>query len=256
MLEDIATLTGGRAITEDLGIKLENLQLEDLGRAKRVKVDKENTTLIEGAGKTSALNGRIAQIKKQIEDSDSDYDREKLQERLAKLSGGVAQINVGAATETEMKEKKARVEDALHATKAAREEGIVAGGGVALLRALSALDKMKLSGDEQIGVEIVKRTLEEPARQIAENAGQEGSVIVQRIKAEKNNVGFNAEKLEFEDMFEAGVIDPTKVVRTALQNASSIASLLLTTEAVITELPEKEKAPAMPGGGHGGGEMY
>ena len=255
MLEDIATLTGGRAITEDLGIKLENLQLEDLGRAKRVKVDKENTTIIEGAGKTSAINGRIAQIKKQIEDSDSDYDREKLQERLAKLSGGVAQINVGAATETEMKEKKARVEDALHATKAAREEGIVAGGGVALLRALSVLDKMKLSGDEQIGVDILKRVLEEPARQIAENAGQEGSVIVQRIKAEKNNVGFNAEKLEFEDMFEAGVIDPTKVVRTALQNASSIASLLLTTEAVITELPEKEKA-SMPGGGHGGGEMY
>ena len=256
MLEDIATLTGGRAITEDLGIKLENLQLEDLGRAKRVKVDKENTTIIEGGGKTSAINGRIAQLKKQIEDSDSDYDREKLQERLAKLSGGVAQINVGAATETEMKEKKARVEDALHATKAAREEGIVAGGGVALLRALPALDKLKLSGDEQIGVEIIKRALEEPARMIAQNAGQEGSVIVQRIKQEKNNVGFNAEKLEFGDMFEAGVIDPTKVVRTALQNASSIASLLLTTEAVITEIPEKEKASAPGGHGGGGGMDY
>ena len=255
MLEDIAVLTGGRALTEDLGIKLENVQLEDLGRAKRIKVDKENTTIIEGAGKTSAINGRIAQIKKQIEDTDSDYDREKLQERLAKLSGGVAQINVGAATETEMKEKKARVEDALHATKAAREEGIVPGGGVALLRCLLALEKLKLSGDEQIGVEIVRRALEEPARQIAENAGQEGSVIVQRIKSEKGNIGFNAEKLEFADMLEDGVIDPTKVVRTALQNASSIASLLITTEAVVTEIPEKEKASPMPGGGHGG-EMY
>ena len=255
MLEDIAVLTGGRALTEDLGIKLENVQLEDLGRAKRIKVDKENTTIIEGAGKTSAINGRIAQIKKQIEDTDSDYDREKLQERLAKLSGGVAQINVGAATETEMKEKKARVEDALHATKAAREEGIVPGGGVALLRCLPALEKLKLSGDEQIGVEIVRRALEEPARQIAENAGQEGSVIVQRIKSEKGNIGFNAEKLEFADMLEDGVIDPTKVVRTALQNASSIASLLITTEAVVTEIPEKEKASPMPGGGHGG-EMY
>ena len=257
MLEDIATLTGGRAITEDLGVKLENIQLEDLGRAKRVKVDKENTTIIEGAGKTSAINGRIGQIKKQIEDTDSDYDREKLQERLAKLSGGVAQINVGAATETEMKERKARVEDALHATKAAREEGIVPGGGVALLRSLSVLEKLKLHGDEQIGVDIVRRALEEPARQIAQNAGQEGSVIVQRIKEEKTNVGFNAEKLEFADMLDAGIIDPTKVVRTALQNAASIASLLITTEAVVTEIPEKEKsAPAgMPGGGHGG-EMY
>mgnify|MGYP001613524513 FL=1 len=219
-----------------------------------MKIDKENTTIIEGGGKTSAINGRIAQIKKQIEDTDSDYDREKLQERLAKLSGGVAQINVGAATETEMKEKKARVEDALHATKAAREEGIVAGGGVALLRCLPALEKLKLSGvDEQLGVEIVKRALEEPARQIAENAGEEGSVIVQRLKAEKTNVGFNAESREFADMFEAGVIDPTKVVRTALQNASSIASLLLTTEAIITELPEKEKDKAPMPGGHGGG---
>jgi len=254
MLEDIAILTGGRAITEDLGIKLENVQLEDLGRAKRIKVDKENTTIIEGAGKTSAINGRIAQIKKQIEETDSDYDREKLQERLAKLSGGVAQINVGAATETEMKERKARVEDALHATKAAREEGIVPGGGVALLRTLPALERLRLSGDEQIGVEIVRRALEEPARQIAENAGQEGSVIVQRIKTEKTNVGFDAEKLEFTDMLEAGVIDPTKVVRTALQNASSIASLLITTEAVVTEIPEKEKEKMPPPGGHG--DMY
>ena len=252
MLEDIAILTGGRAITEDLGIKMENIQLEDLGRAKRVKVDKENTTIIEGGGKTSAINGRIAQIKKQIEDSDSDYDKEKLQERLAKLSGGVAQINVGAATETEMKEKKARVEDALHATKAAREEGIVPGGGVALIRCIPTLEKMKLSGDEQIGVEIIRRSLEEPARQIANNAGQEGSVVVQRIKDEKTNVGFNAEALEYTDMFTAGIIDPTKVVRTALQNASSISGLLLTTEALITELPEKEK-DKMPSGGHGGG---
>ena len=255
MLEDIATLTGGRALTEDLGIKMENIQLEDLGRAKRVKIDKENTTIIEGAGKTSAINGRIAQIKKQIEESDSDYDKEKLQERLAKLSGGVAQINVGAATETEMKEKKARVEDALHATKVAREEGIVAGGGVALIRCIPALEKLKLSGDEQIGVEIIRRSLEEPARQIAGNAGQEGSVVVQRIKEEKTNVGFDAEKLEYADMFSAGIIDPTKVVRTALQNAASISSLLITTESLITELPEKEKEkmPAGGGGGHGGG---
>lgn len=252
MLEDIATLTGGRAITEDLGIKLENIQLEDLGRAKRVKIDKENTTIIEGAGKTSAINGRIAQIKKQIEDSDSDYDREKLQERLAKLSGGVAQINVGAATETEMKEKKARVEDALHATKAAREEGIVPGGGVALIRCIPVLEKMKLSGDEQIGVDIVRRSLEEPARQIAGNAGQEGSVVVQRIKEEKTSVGFDADKLEYTDMVEAGIIDPTKVVRTALQNAASIAGLLITTEALVTDLPEKEKEKAGAGGGHGG----
>ncbi len=256
MLEDIATLTGGKALTEDLGIKLENIQLEDLGRAKRVKVDKENTTIIEGAGKTSAINGRIAQIKKQIEDTDSDYDKEKLQERLAKLSGGVAQINVGAATETEMKERKARVEDALHATRAAREEGIVAGGGVALLRAASSLEKLKLSGDEQIGVEIVRRALEEPSRQIATNAGQEGSVIVQRIKSEKASVGFDAEKGEFADMFDVGIIDPTKVVRTALQNASSIAGLLITTEAIVTEIPEKEKDKMPAPGGHGGGEMY
>jgi len=251
MLEDIATLTGGRAITEDLGIKMENIQLEDLGRAKRIKIDKENTTIIEGAGKTSALNGRIAQIKKQIEDSDSDYDKEKLQERLAKLSGGVAQINVGAATETEMKEKKARVEDALHATKAAREEGIVPGGGVALIRCIPALEKLRLSGDEQIGSDIIRRALEEPARQIAANAGQEGSVVVQRIKEEKTAVGFDADKLEYTDMVAAGIIDPTKVVRTALQNAASIASLLITTEALVTELPEREKAAS--GGGHGSG---
>ncbi|MBI4597355.1 MAG: chaperonin GroEL [Candidatus Omnitrophica bacterium] len=265
MLQDIAVLTvpgnNPRAITEDLGIKLENIQLEDLGRAKRIKIDKENTTIIEGAGKTANINGRIDQIKKQIEDSDSDYDREKLQERLAKLSGGVAQINVGAATETEMKEKKARVEDALHATKAAREEGIVPGGGVALIRCISVLEKLKLGGDEQIGVEIVRRSLEEPARQIAANAGQEGSVVVQRIKEEKTNVGFDADKLEYTDMVSAGIIDPTKVVRTALQNAASISGLLITTEALITELPEKDKpSPAGGHGGHGGppdmGGMY
>jgi len=252
MLEDIATLTGGRALTEDLGIKLENVQLEDLGRAKRIKIDKEDTTIIEGAGKTAAINGRISQIKKQIEDTDSDYDKEKLQERLAKLAGGVAQINVGAATETEMKEKKARVEDALHATKAAREEGIVPGGGVALIRCLPALEKLKLNGDEQTGVDIIRRALEEPARMIAQNAGQEGSVVVQRIKAEKANVGFNADKLEYTDMVEAGIIDPTKVVRTALQNAASISGLLITTEALITDLPEKDKEKASMGGGHGG----
>jgi chaperonin GroEL len=253
MLEDIAILTGGRAITEDLGIKLENIQLEDLGRAKRVKIDKENTTIIEGAGKTSAINGRISQIKTQIGESDSDYDKEKLQERLAKLSGGVAQINVGAATETETKEKKARVEDALHATKAAREEGIVPGGGVALIRCIPALEKLKLDGDEQIGLDIIRRALEEPARQIAGNAGQEGSVVVQRLKDEKGNVGFNADKLEFTDMVTAGIIDPTKVVRTALQNAASISSLLITTEALVTDLPEKEKPAAPMPGGHGGG---
>ena len=251
MLEDIAILTGGRAITEDLGVKLENIQLDDLGRAKRVRIDKENTTIIEGAGKTSAINGRIAQIKKQVDETDSDYDREKLQERLAKLSGGVAQINVGAATETEMKEKKARVEDALHATKAAREEGIVPGGGVALIRCIGAVDKLKLQGDEQIGADIVRRALEEPARQIASNAGQEGSIVVQHIKGEKTTIGFDADTLEYVDMVEAGIIDPTKVVRTALQNAASISSLLLTTEALVTELPEKEKERG--GAGHGPG---
>ncbi len=259
MLDDIAVLTKGKAITEDLGIKLENVMLEDLGRAKKVTVDKDNTTIIEGAGKTADINGRIAQIKRQIEENDSDYDREKLQERLAKLAGGVAVIHVGAATETEMKEKKARVEDALHATRAAVEEGIVAGGGVALIRCLDALDSLKAKGDEAIGVDIIRRAIEEPARQIAQNAGLEGSVVVARLKEEKNNVGFNAANEKFEDMIDAGVIDPTKVTRTALQNAASIASLLLTTEALIADIPEKEKeAMAMPpGGGMGGmGGMY
>jgi len=261
MLEDIAILTGGKAITEDLGIKLENLDIDDLGRAKKVKIDKENTTVVEGAGKNQAINGRIAQLKKQIEDSDSDYDKEKLQERLAKLAGGVAVINVGAATETEMKEKKARVEDALHATRAASQEGIVPGGGVALLRAIPALEKLKLEGDEKIGVNIVKRAIEEPLRQIAENAGLEGSVVVQRIKTEKTNVGYDVNQDAYVDMIEAGVIDPTKVARFALQNAASIAALLLTTEAVIADKPEKEdRMPSMPSGGGmggmGGGGMY
>lgn len=256
MLEDIAVLTGGKAITEDLGIKLENVQLKDLGRAKRIVVDKENTTIIEGAGKSSEIQGRINQIKKQIEETDSDYDREKLQERLAKLAGGVAVIHVGAATETEMKEKKARVEDALHATRAAVGEGIVPGGGVALLRASALLEKLKLKGDEQIGAEIVRRALEEPIRQIAENAGEEGSVVVQRVREEKGAFGFNAENGEFEDLLEAGIIDPKKVTRNALENASSIASLLITTEALITEIPEEEKMPPMPPGGGMPGGMY
>ena len=257
MLEDIAILTGGKALTEDLGIKLENVQLRDLGRAKRVVVDKENTTIIEGAGKSAEIQGRIGQIKKQVEETDSEYDKEKLQERLAKLAGGVAVINVGAATETEMKEKKARVEDALHATRAAVEEGIVPGGGVALLRASSVLEKLKLKGDEQIGGEIVRRSLEEPLRQIAENAGEEGSVVIQRIREEKGSFGFNAEAGEFEDLLEAGIIDPKKVTRMALENASSIAALLITTEALITEIPEEEKAPAgMPPGGMPPGGMY
>ena len=259
MLEDIAILTGGKALTEDLGIKLENVQLRDLGRAKRVVIDKENTTIIEGAGKSGEIQGRIGQLKKQIEGTDSDYDREKLQERLAKLAGGVALIHVGAATETEMKEKKARVEDALHATRAAVEEGIVPGGGVSLLRAVTALDRLKLKGDEQIGADIIRRALEEPIRQIAENAGEEGAVVVQRVREEKNSFGFNAETGDFEDLLDAGIIDPKKVTRSALQNASSIASLLITTEAIITEIPEEEKAPAMPGGmppGGGMGGMY
>jgi len=253
MLQDIAILTGGRAITEDLGIKLESVELEDLGRAKRVTVDKENTTIVGGEGSTKDIEARISQIKKQIDETDSDYDREKLQERLAKLAGGVAVINVGAATETEMKEKKARVEDALHATRAAVEEGIVPGGGVALLRCISALDTLKLDGDEQIGVDIVRRVLEEPIRQLAFNAGEEGSVIVERVKSEKQNVGFNVNTGKFEDMFEVGIIDPTKVTRTALENAASIASLLLTTEALVTEIPEKEKEKAPS---PYGGEMY
>ncbi|MCM8794752.1 MAG: chaperonin GroEL [Candidatus Omnitrophica bacterium] len=251
MLEDIAVLTGGRAITEDLGIKLENIDLDDLGRAKRITIDRENTTIVEGAGKTSDIQGRISQIKKQIEETDSDYDREKLQERLAKLSGGVAVIKVGAATETEMKEKKARVEDAHHATRAAAEEGIVPGGGVAFLRTLPALEKLKVAGhDEQMGVDIVRRALEEPIRQLAQNAGLEGSVIVGRVKEEKQSFGFDVDKGEYVDMIEAGIIDPTKVSRLAIQNAASIAGLLLTTECLVTDIPEKEKAPA--GHGHGG----
>jgi len=254
MLDDIAILTGGRVISEEVGFKLENVTLDDLGKAKRVTIDKENTTIVEGGGSTEDIKGRVAQIKKQIEDSTSDYDREKLQERLAKLAGGVAVINVGAATETEMKERKARVEDALHATRAAVEEGIVPGGGVALLRTIAALDKMDVKGDEKVGVGIVQRSLEEPIRQIANNAGWEGSVVVQRVKGEATNVGFNAETEKYEDMLKAGVIDPTKVVRTALQNASSIASLLLTTEALVTDIPEEEK-PAMPPMPPGGG-MY
>jgi len=259
MLEDIAVLTGGKAITEDLGIKLENVDIEDLGRAKRVKVDKENTTIVEGAGKTQAINARIAQIKKQVEDTDSDYDKEKLQERLAKLAGGVAVINVGAATETEMKEKKARVEDALHATRAAVEEGIVPGGGVALLRTLPALDKLKVDGDEKVGVDIIKRALEDPIRQLADNAGLEGSVVVQRVKQEKANIGYDVNQDAYVDMIDSGVIDPTKVTRSALQNAASVAALLLMTEAVVTEKPEKEPPmPMPPGGGMGGmgGGMY
>ncbi|MDP3143418.1 MAG: chaperonin GroEL [Candidatus Omnitrophota bacterium] len=256
MLEDISVITGGKAVTEDLGIKLENIKLEDLGRAKRVKIDKDNTTIVEGAGKTQAINARVTQIRKQIEDSDSDYDKEKLQERLAKLAGGVAVINVGAATETEMKEKKARVEDALHATRAAVEEGIVPGGGVALIRTIPALDKMKLEGDEKIGVNIVKRALEEPLRQLVHNAGLEGSVVVQRIKEEKTTVGYDVNQDSYVDMISAGVIDPTKVTRTALQNAASIAALLLTTEVLITDRPEKDKPGMPPHGGGYGGDMY
>ncbi|OQX80699.1 MAG: chaperonin GroL [Candidatus Omnitrophica bacterium 4484_70.1] len=247
MLEDIAILTGGRAITEDLGIKLESVSIDDLGRAKRVRIDKENTTIVEGAGKSSAIQGRINQIRKAIEETDSDYDREKLQERLAKLAGGVAVINVGAATETEMKEKKARVEDALHATRAAVEEGIIAGGEVGLLRCVERVEKLKLEGDEAIGAGIVKRALEEPLRQLVTNAGFEGSVIVEQLKKEKDvNIGFNAEKNRFVDMFKEGIIDPVKVSRTALQNAASISSLLITTEAVVAEKPEKkeEKIPS------------
>ncbi len=250
MLEDIATLTGGKAITEDLGIKLENIKLEDLGKVKKVVVDKDNTTLVEGAGKQSTIEGRIKQIRAQIDETTSDYDREKLQERLAKLAGGVAVVKVGAATETAMKEKKARVEDALNATRAAVEEGIVPGGGVALLRAAGALDSLKLEGDEQVGANIVKRALEEPIRQIVANAGLEGSVIVEKVKAEKqSNRGFDAESLAFVDMLQAGIIDPTKVERIALENAASVASLLLTTEALVTDLPEeKQAAPPMPHG--------
>src|SRR4051812_39387810 len=250
LLEDIAILTGGRCITEDLGIKLENITLEDLGRTKRVTIDKENTTIVEGAGKQSDIQGRVAQIRRQIEETTSDYDKEKLQERLAKLAGGVAVINVGASTETEMKEKKARVEDALHATRAAVEEGIVPGGGVALIRAQKVLDTLQLEGDEKIGMLIVKRAIEEPLRTLADNAGQEGALIVAEVKKRKGNEGYNVATDTYEDLIKAGVVDPAKVTRSALQHAASISGLLLTTEAVITELPEK-KAPGGGGDAHG-----
>ncbi|MGH9314349.1 MAG: chaperonin GroEL, partial [Vicinamibacterales bacterium] len=255
MLEDIAVLTGGRAITEDLGIKLENIKLDDLGKAKKVTIDKDNTTIVEGGGQANAIEGRVKQIRTQVEDTTSDYDREKLQERLAKLVGGVAVIKVGAATETEMKEKKARVEDAMHATKAAVEEGIVPGGGVALIRAVRALDSLKVDGDQKVGVDLIRKAVEAPVRWIATNAGQEGSIVVQRVKEAKDEEGYNAATDKFENLVQAGVIDPTKVVRTALQNAASIASLLLTTEALVSEIPEEKKdAPAAHGGGMGG--MY
>jgi chaperonin GroEL len=253
MLEDIAVLTGGRCITEDLGIKLENVKIEDLGKAKRVTIDKENTTIVEGEGKPVDIKGRVAQIRRQIEETTSDYDREKLQERLAKLAGGVAVINVGAATETEMKEKKARVEDALHATRAAVEEGIVPGGGVAFLRTQKALDNIKdLEADEKVGVAIVRRAVEEPTRQLADNAGKEGALVVEEVKKRKGNEGYDVSADEYTDLVKAGIVDPTKVTRTALQNAASIAGLLLTTEALVTEIPEKEKTPPMPPGGMGG----
>jgi len=263
MMEDIAFLTGGQVISEDLGLKLENVKVTDLGRAKRITIDKDNTTLVEGAGDTHKIQGRVKQIKAQIEETTSDYDREKLQERLAKIVGGVAVINVGAATEVEMKEKKARVEDALHATKAAVEEGIVAGGGVAYLRCLPAFDKIKATGDEKVGVEIIRRALEEPIRVISENAGVEGSIVVERVKNEKGNNGFDANTMTYVDMVASGIIDPTKVTRTALRNAASVAGLMLTTEVMIADIPEA-KAPAggggMPGGmggmGGGMGDMY
>ena len=255
MLEDIAVLTGGTMIAEDLGLKLENLKLSDLGRAKRVNIDKDNTTIVEGAGDHVKIQARVKQIKTQIDESTSDYDREKLQERLAKIVGGVAVVNVGAATETEMKEKKARVEDALHATKAAVEEGIVPGGGVALLRCLKALDSVTAEGDQKIGINIIRRALEEPLRQISQNAGLEGSVVVQKVKSEKGSMGFDAATETYVDMLQAGIIDPTKVTRSALQNAASVAGLMLTTEVMICDIPEKEpKVPAMPGGGMG--DMY
>jgi len=253
MLQDIAILTGGKAITEDLGIKLENVQVADLGQAKKVTIDKDNTTIVEGKGKHSEIEGRVKEIRSQVDKTTSDYDREKLQERLAKLVGGVAVIKVGAATETEMKEKKARVEDAMHATRAAVEEGIVPGGGVALARSAATLDKLKLQGDEQIGVNIVKRAMQEPLRQIVENAGEEGAVVLGKVlDSKETNFGFNAFSGEYEDLVKAGVLDPTKVVRTALQNAGSIAALMLTTEALVSELPEEKKGSPMPGG-HGGG---
>ncbi|HKC57127.1 MAG TPA: chaperonin GroEL, partial [Vicinamibacterales bacterium] len=256
MLEDIAVLTGGKAVTEDLGIKLENIKVDDLGKAKKVTIDKDNTTIVEGAGTTDAIQGRVKQLRVQVEDTSSDYDREKLQERLAKLVGGVAIIKVGAATETEMKEKKARVEDAMHATKAAVEEGIVPGGGVALLRGGKALDGLKLTGDQLVGLQIVRRAIEEPMRHIATNSGAEGSIVVAKVKEMKQDEGFNAATETYEDLVKAGVIDPAKVVRSALQNAASIASLLLTTEALVSEMPEEKKdAPQMPHGGGMGG-MY
>jgi chaperonin GroEL len=255
MLKDIAVLTGGEVISEELGIKLENIRLDDLGKAKKVVIDKENTTIIEGAGSQKEIEGRIKQIRAQIEETTSDYDKEKLQERLAKLAGGVAIIKVGAATEIAMKEKKARVEDALNATRAAVEEGIIPGGGVAFLRAAKVIDKLKLEGDEKVGGDIVRRALEEPIRQIAENAGVEGSIVVQKVRENDGAYGFNAETEAYEDLMTAGIIDPTKVARIALQNASSIASLMITTEALVTEIPEKEKTPPMPHGG-GMGDMY
>ncbi len=253
MLQDIAILTGGKAITEDLGIKLENVQMGDLGQAKKITIDKDNTTIVEGKGKHTDIEGRVKEIRGQIDKTTSDYDREKLQERLAKLVGGVAIIKVGAATETEMKEKKARVEDAMHATRAAVEEGIVPGGGVALVRCIPAIDALKLEGDEKIGGNIVRRALEEPLRQIVGNAGEEGAIVLGRIRDSKeNNFGYNAQTNQFEDLVKAGVLDPTKVARTALQNAGSIASLMLTTEALVAEIPEEKKESPM-GGGHGGG---
>ena len=258
MMNDIAILTGGKFLSEDLGVKLEKVELDDLGRAKKIVIDKENTTIVEGNGKHNDVQGRINQIRNAIEETTSDYDRDKLQERLAKLAGGVAVIHVGAATETEMKEKKARVEDALHATRAAVEEGIVPGGGTALIRAIPTLEDLKLRGDEAIGVDIVKRALEEPLRQLTDNAGEEGSLVVQEVKNRKGWEGFDCDKLEYVDMGKAGIIDPTKVTRFALQNSASIAGLLLTTECCVTEVPEKEKGPAMPpgGGGYGGGMDY
>jgi chaperonin GroEL len=257
MMEDIAILTGGKFLSEDLGIKLEKVELDDLGRAKKIVIDKENTTIVEGGGKHNDVQGRINQIRKAIEETTSDYDREKLQERLAKLAGGVAVVYVGAATETEMKEKKARVEDALHATRAAVEEGTVPGGGTAFIRAIPALEELRLRGDEQIGADIVKRALEEPLRQLADNAGQEGSLVVREVKSRKGWEGFDVDKLEYVDMGKAGIIDPTKVARFALQNSSSIAGLLLTTECCVTEVPEKDKGPSgPPGGGYGGGMDY
>jgi len=253
MLEDMAILTGGQVVAEELGIKLEGVELKDLGRCKKVKIDKDSTTLIEGAGTTQAIEGRIKQIRAQIEETTSDYDREKLQERLAKMAGGVAVLRVGAATETEMKEKKARVEDALNATKAAVEEGIVPGGGVALLRLIPKLEELDLPGDQKIGLNIVKRALEEPLREIAQNAGEEGSIVVEKVKEGKGAFGFDAQKEEYTDMIKAGIVDPTKVVRSALENAASVGSLLLTTEAMVASVPEKEKASSMPPGGYGGG---